>query len=495
MSMASEVRTPLADRILAYMNLRPPPDRLYRRSELDVLGPRRAVDQALVALTEAQRVGSPGPGIWFPLAADGAARLPPAPLKEMGEALLRREGVTLVTSPQERDHYRYHATGGKEGVWGVPTFEDIGVEPAAPLFLQWGRGKIHTIHNEERTMPPDTFGNPRAGLRDPAEFRHLAYRMGTVPPRLEKDLWVNHTLGVLGDMPQPERGLLLFTGGTCLTKAWELSSRFSEDIDLRFQGDEASTVPPDPVKQEVHAQVSAAVQQMLLPLLPGGRLDRKESAYRHSQPVQRLTVLYDSHYTRGPGSLRIDIAFTPGRVPWSRREVVQIPMYTQMRSAPVITHLPCVARWAIMAGKLHAVSVMPPGADAADMRHIADLGRWLRVAAHELDYPFMVQQSVAESSLPDLVEGLWANLDTLASDPHCAHLYGQYVDSMFPLLAAAEVPDYQTSLTRIRDLWRGMCDSDWDNPQRVMDIPPNAAYTDREPPPPQSPPDFPLDSG
>ena len=113
MSMASEVRTPLADRILAYMNLRPPPDRLYRRSELDVLGPRRAVDQALVALTEAQRVGSPGPGIWFPLAADGAARLPPAPLKEMGEALLRREGVTLVTSPQERDHYRYHATGGK----------------------------------------------------------------------------------------------------------------------------------------------------------------------------------------------------------------------------------------------------------------------------------------------------------------------------------------------------------------------------------------------
>ena len=40
-----------------------------------------------------------------------------------------------------------------------------------------------------------------------------------------------------------------------------------------------------------------------------------------------------------------------------------------------------------------------------------------------------------------------------------------------------------------------MCDSDWDNPQRVMDIPPNAAYTDGEPPTPQSPPDFNLGRG
>ena len=57
--MSSEPLPPLAGRILAYMNLRPPTGRLYRRAELDVLGPRAAVDQALVVLTEAQRVGSP----------------------------------------------------------------------------------------------------------------------------------------------------------------------------------------------------------------------------------------------------------------------------------------------------------------------------------------------------------------------------------------------------------------------------------------------------
>ena len=128
MIMSSELLPPLAARILAYMNLRPPTDRLYRRAELDVLGPRAAVDQDLVHLTETQRVGSPGPDIWFPLApagADEAARLPPAPLKEMAESLLRREGVTLVTSPQERDHYRYHATGGKELTRVFPGWESV----------------------------------------------------------------------------------------------------------------------------------------------------------------------------------------------------------------------------------------------------------------------------------------------------------------------------------------------------------------------------------
>ena len=33
---------------------------------------------------------------------------------------------------------------------------------------------------------------------------------------------------------------------------------------------------------------------------------------------------------------------------------------------------------------------------------------------------------------------------------------------------------------RIRTLWQSMCDSDWDNPQRAIDIPPNSSYTDSE---------------
>ena len=107
----------LTDQILAFMGQRPPVARLYRRAELDALGAAPQVDQALVTLAEAQRVGSPAPGLWFPLEpyASGAGAqfmLPPAPLKEMAAALLQREGVALVPSPQEQDYALYHATGG-----------------------------------------------------------------------------------------------------------------------------------------------------------------------------------------------------------------------------------------------------------------------------------------------------------------------------------------------------------------------------------------------
>ena len=233
------------------MGQRPPVARLYRRAELEVLGATPQVDQALVTLAEARRGGSPAPGLWFPLepyasGAGAGVMLPPAPLKEMAAALLQREGVALVPSPQEQDYALYHATGG--GVKGVPTFEDIGVDPPAPLFLHWGRSKVHTIYKGTRTLPPYPPGNPLPELSDPEEF--LAYRMGTVPRRLEKDVWLNHTLRVLGATPPPAAGLLLFSGGTCLTKAWEISARCSEDIDLCFQGDGPHVSQLDTVKQE-----------------------------------------------------------------------------------------------------------------------------------------------------------------------------------------------------------------------------------------------------
>ncbi len=85
--MASESLPPMAARILACMASRPPVDRLYRRAELDALGSAAEIDQALAALADAQRAGSPGQDIWFPLephtTMDGAETvLPPAPLKE-----------------------------------------------------------------------------------------------------------------------------------------------------------------------------------------------------------------------------------------------------------------------------------------------------------------------------------------------------------------------------------------------------------------------------
>ena len=49
---------------------------------------------------------------------------------------------------------------------------------------------------------------------------------------LEKDVWVVATLGILFDAPFAEN--LTFKGGTSLSKAWRVSRRFSEDIDITY---------------------------------------------------------------------------------------------------------------------------------------------------------------------------------------------------------------------------------------------------------------------
>ena len=47
---------------------------------------------------------------------------------------------------------------------------------------------------------------------------------------VEKDLWVSTILEVIFDLPYAD--MLVFKGGTSLSKVWGLIERFSEDIDL-----------------------------------------------------------------------------------------------------------------------------------------------------------------------------------------------------------------------------------------------------------------------
>lgn len=62
-------------------------------------------------------------------------------------------------------------------------------------------------------------------------FAETAARKGMTPAIVEKDFWVCWTLGRLFAHPQLSR-LLMFKGGTSLSKVFNLVERFSEDIDL-----------------------------------------------------------------------------------------------------------------------------------------------------------------------------------------------------------------------------------------------------------------------
>ena len=62
-------------------------------------------------------------------------------------------------------------------------------------------------------------------------FAETAARRSMTPAVVEKDFWVCWTLGKLFSHPDLSQ-LLMFKGGTSLSKVFNLIERFSEDIDL-----------------------------------------------------------------------------------------------------------------------------------------------------------------------------------------------------------------------------------------------------------------------
>src|ERR1700687_6285379 len=63
-------------------------------------------------------------------------------------------------------------------------------------------------------------------------FLAAANRIGTTVQNVEKDFWVCWSLDALFNGLKPGGPRLLFKGGTSLSKAYGLISRFSEDIDV-----------------------------------------------------------------------------------------------------------------------------------------------------------------------------------------------------------------------------------------------------------------------
>lgn len=85
-------------------------------------------------------------------------------------------------------------------------------------------------------------------LADHPEFAELlraaAAHHGLVETLVTKDYWVTRVLRAIVDSEELQR-LVLFKGGTSLSKGWKLIDRFSEDVDLLLTGENFGPVPED----------------------------------------------------------------------------------------------------------------------------------------------------------------------------------------------------------------------------------------------------------
>lgn len=433
----------LAERILAFMAGFPASERIFRRHELSHLGLEQDVDEALRQLQLAHRVGSPAPNIWFPLApwtdSQGVQRhAPPASLKALGRSLLQREGVGLTESKAERDYRLSWETGQREGVWGVPAFAEIGVESPEPLRLRWGRATIHSEYEDQILNvyePPCTAYE----ILDPAEFLNEAARIGEDPVRLEKDLYVNRAINVLADLDPPD-GSLAFEGGTALTKAWRMFSRFSEDLDFRFLPSDARTEASVEVKRAVHVHVIEHLTANLLPHLPNGRLRMRYSRFRDKAPVQRVICNYDTSLPVRSDvvtGIKVEIAFLKSEVPVIDMSCVNNPAVVPHVQETELGSMPCVLPWVILAGKVVALTervpewedVEPHLRPADFMRHLMDL--YLCRVVYPSPATVVDMRSQLPLSNDELANRLRHTYCCLCTDPFYARAFQAYQERMF----------------------------------------------------------------
>jgi hypothetical protein len=118
---------------------------------------------------------------------------------------------------------------------------------------------------------PDGSRCPLAGRERSALFAETAARMKTTPAVAEKDFWVTWVLDRLFADAELAR-LLMFKGGTSLSKAYRLIERFSEDIDLildwRMLSGEDPLAERSKAKQEkLNAEINEQAQAFI-----GGRI-------------------------------------------------------------------------------------------------------------------------------------------------------------------------------------------------------------------------------
>lgn len=115
-----------------------------------------------------------------------------------------------------------------------------------------------------------------------ALFAETAARMRTTPAVAEKDFWVTWVLGRLFGDAELAR-LLMFKGGTSLSKAYRLIERFSEDIDLILDWRVLSAAlgEDDPLAERSKAKqekLNAAINEQAQAYIGGALLERVSAA-------------------------------------------------------------------------------------------------------------------------------------------------------------------------------------------------------------------------
>ena len=148
-------------------------------------------------------------------------------------------------------------------------------------------------------------------------FRNTADKMGLNDAIVEKDFWVCFTLDYLFHRC-PWKETITFKGGTSLSKAFNLISRFSEDIDLildwRVLGygkdepwEKRSNTKQDTFNKEANARAEVFLAEQFCPTIQAElsqELGCEANIYIDEKDKQTVTFAYPHLFTN-PATLQV----------------------------------------------------------------------------------------------------------------------------------------------------------------------------------------------
>lgn len=134
----------------------------------------------------------------------------------------------------------------------------------------------------------ETFGRVLAAPQEDRRglFTEAARRLGTSERYVEKDFWVCWTLDALFNDRPADEPRLLFKGGTSLSKAFGLISRFSEDIDITVfrddLGDDASLEAMEAMSGKARSRQLDAIRDHCSAYITGPLQDWLSGQFEHA---------------------------------------------------------------------------------------------------------------------------------------------------------------------------------------------------------------------
>ncbi len=265
----------------------------------------------------------------------------------------------------------------------------------------------------------------------------VAEDLGTSPGLVEKDWHVVRALGVIAQVA-PSGMALAFSGGTSLSKGWELIKRFSEDIDFKV-------AEPPAASASASRRARGDYRRRFLAALGGAGFNLEgESEVGNENRFFAADLGYSAQFGAGQGlrpHIRIEVSFRAPAVPPIARPIRSL-IAAAAREPAEVAAFPCIDVVETAADKLSAlawrVRVRRRGEakdDPTIIRHLHDLAALEAAVASAPNFRELVLAAVTadigrggETDPPtDPVVIFGGLLQLLETDPLWAREYEDFV--------------------------------------------------------------------